>query len=211
MSTGLTRRGFLAGLGAGMAAPYVVGSRVLAAPPSDEIRMGHIGVGGQGGGHLGRFAGNDREPSVAVCDVDKGRAEGAAKRCKGEVGVYNDFRELLDRKDVDAVVVGSPDHWHGLHTALSCEAGKDVFCEKPMMTTGYRPRVVAAVVRQTCECAQILIQYGVAGRGLRERAVALQVHCVAGVISPGRFFAPFHSAQNDRLAGACPGLVRNAG
>ncbi|HUT34472.1 MAG TPA: Gfo/Idh/MocA family oxidoreductase [Planctomycetota bacterium] len=135
MSTKVTRRGFLAGLGAGMAAPVVVGSRVLAAPPSDQIRMGHIGIGGQGGGHLGRFCNNDREPTVAVCDVDKGRAEGAAKRCKREVGIYNDFRELLDRKDVDAVVVASPDHWHGLHSMLACEAGKDVFCEKPMMKT----------------------------------------------------------------------------
>ena len=118
------RREFLelagAGIASALAGPYVLNAEVLAAPPSDRINMGHIGVGGMGSGHLGRFCRNSREPTIAICDVDKGHRERAARRCARKVELYNDYRDLLDNPDVDAVVVAVPDHWHALITIHSC-------------------------------------------------------------------------------------------
>ncbi|MBM4030862.1 MAG: Gfo/Idh/MocA family oxidoreductase [Planctomycetes bacterium] len=155
MSRSVSRRGFLAGLAAGMAAPVVLPSRVLAAPPSDRIYMGHIGVGGMGGGHYGRFANSDREPAMAACDVDAGHLAGAVKRANHPVKGFNDFRELLDIREIDAIVVASPDHWHGLHTILACEAGKDVYCEKPMMRTIAEGQAMVRAARRFGRVVQI--------------------------------------------------------
>ena len=155
MAGELSRRGFLASAGVGLAAPYFVASKVFAAPPSDQIRMGHIGVGGQGSGHYGRFCNNDQMPSVAVADVDAGHRERAAQRSKFKLDLYHDCRELLDRTDIDAVVVASPDHWHGLHTMLACEAGKDVYCEKPMMKTIAEGQAMVRAARRFDRVVQI--------------------------------------------------------
>jgi len=154
-NSGVTRRRFLAGVGAGLAAPVVVHSRVFSAPPSDQIRMGHIGVGGQGSGHYGRFCNNDRMPSVAVADVDAGHRERAARRSKFKVALYNDYRDLLDRDDIDAVVVAVPDHWHALCSIHACEAGKDVYCEKPMMKTIAEGKAMIRAARRFDRVVQI--------------------------------------------------------
>ncbi len=155
MSRRVSRRGFFAALGAGVAAPLAVRSRVLAAPPSDRIYMGHIGVGGMGGGHYGRFCNSDREPAMAVCDVDAGRLADAVKRANHPVQGFTDFRELLDIREIDAVVVASPDHWHALHTILACEAGKDVYCEKPMMRTIAEGQAMVRAARRFGRVVQI--------------------------------------------------------
>lgn len=132
----VSRRSFLkastsaAGLAA---APLFIPSSAFGA--NDRILTGHIGVGGMGRGNLGKFLDN----AVAVCDVDSKHAANAAKIVldkKGrEVAVFEDYRKLLDRKDIDAVVVSTPDHWHAITTIHACEAGKDVYCEKPLSLT----------------------------------------------------------------------------
>jgi len=105
-------------------------------PPSERVRLGFIGVGNQGGpkNNLKHFT--PLAPIVALCDVDtKYLAEGAAFVEKGSgkpPATFGDYRKLLDSKDVDAVVVTTPDHWHALMTIHACEAGKDVYCEKPL-------------------------------------------------------------------------------
>jgi predicted dehydrogenase len=142
MNHGVTRRSFLRKAAAGLglvAAPYIVPARALGQegkdPANERLTMGFIGVGGMGGGHLGAMLGNRGVEVLAVCDVDAERSEGAAARVGEGCAKYNDYRALLDRDDIDAVIISTPDHWHALTTIHACEAGKDVYCEKPLSLT----------------------------------------------------------------------------
>jgi predicted dehydrogenase len=116
--------------------------------PNDKITLGFIGVGGMGSGHLGGFLGNPQVKVLAVCDVYETHRENARKRVGGDCKAYKDFRELLDRKDVDAVVVATPDHWHTLIATAACAAGLDVYCEKPLTLTIGEGRQLVNVVRR---------------------------------------------------------------
>jgi predicted dehydrogenase len=131
----LSRRQFLQSAAAGsavFAAPLFIPARAFGA--NERIVTGHIGVGGQGMGNLKGFL----ENAAAVCDVDSERVAKAVKlvedrgrECEG----YGDYRRLLDRNDLDAVVISTPDHWHALTTVHACQAGKDVYVEKPLSLT----------------------------------------------------------------------------
>jgi predicted dehydrogenase len=114
------------------AAPLFVPARAFGA--NERVITGHIGVGGQGNANLKGFLKN----AAAVCDVDQGRAAATAKTVEmagNKCEVFIDFRKLLERKDIDAVVISTPDHWHALTTIHACRAGKDVYCEKPLTLT----------------------------------------------------------------------------
>ncbi|MDX1909188.1 MAG: Gfo/Idh/MocA family oxidoreductase [Bacteroidia bacterium] len=135
-----TRREFLqqstrlaAGASLGMALPLSVQGHV---PPSDQLRTALIGCGGMG---LFDLENQLRQPGVTclgLCDVDQKRLEDAATRIAKLTGqrppLYQDYRKLLENKDLDIVVIGTPDHWHCLQMVHACEAGKDVYVEKPM-------------------------------------------------------------------------------
>ncbi|MBL7141072.1 MAG: Gfo/Idh/MocA family oxidoreductase [Planctomycetes bacterium] len=138
---GMSRRTFLKRAAAGAAAPYVITSAALGAgdrpPASGRVVLGHIGVGGQGSGLLRGFLGLAEGQSVAVCDpIQKRRDERAAQIDKhyGSAGckAYTDFREVLARQDIDAVVIATPDHWHVPIALAAVRAGKDVYVEKPL-------------------------------------------------------------------------------
>jgi len=86
---------------------------------------------------------------VALCDVYRPILEKRAGEVGGDVALYNDFRELLDRKDLDAVFIASPDHWHAVQTIMACEAGKDVFVEKPLSLTIVEGRKMVEAARRT--------------------------------------------------------------
>jgi predicted dehydrogenase len=151
----LTRRQFLghtAAAGAGMAIPYFVPGSVLGAdggvPASEKIVMGFIGVGGMGNGHLGSFLGQDDVQVVAVCDVDEQRRNERQARVGEGCAAYNDYRELLERTDIDAVCIATPDHWHALTSIHACESGKDVYCEKPLTLTVREGREIVNAVRR---------------------------------------------------------------
>jgi predicted dehydrogenase len=105
-------------------------------PPSDRIRVGFIGLNGQGTGRLRGFMKHDDVDAVAVCDLDQSHLERAVALVEKEQNhkpeAYHDFRKLLERKDIDAVMIATPDHWHALPTVMACAAGKDVFVEKPL-------------------------------------------------------------------------------
>jgi predicted dehydrogenase len=156
MAGRVTRRRFLSasvrGVALGLAAPAVVRSGAIATEsgPSanDKVSVGFIGLGGMGSGHLGGYAHDRKYPAVAVCDVDTTNRERAAASVGPECGKHNDYRELLDRKDVDAVVIAVPDHWHALTAIRACEAGKDVYCEKPLSLTIRQARAMAEAARR---------------------------------------------------------------
>jgi len=124
-----TRRSFI---GASLAAA-TLSNRVLGA--NDRIRMGIIGPGWRGMTVLNLFKKHPDCEFVAACDVNKKTLEAAVQKIGGKVDAYSDYRRLLDRKDIDAVLVATPDHWHGPITVDACAAGKDVYVEKPISNT----------------------------------------------------------------------------
>ena len=105
--------------------------------PGEPINVGLIGCGGQGRGILNAALRDKGVRLLAVCDVDKGRRDKAAKDLGGasKVKAYEDFRELNDHKGLDAVLVGTPDHWHTLCALDAMKKKKDVYCEKPLTLT----------------------------------------------------------------------------
>ena len=134
----LNRREFLAGAATSAAAlsfPYLVPSGVLAARgrtgANERLTMAHIGVGGMGGYHLRDMVKRRDGGEVniaAVCDADENRLANAVKTAGKGVEPYRDYRYILERKDIDAVVIGTPDHWHGVQVVHAAECGKHMYC-----------------------------------------------------------------------------------
>lgn len=99
---------------------------------NDSITLGFIGVGGMGSGLLNIFKKMPDVRVAALCDVYEPHLLRAKSAVDGKADTYGDFRRILDRKDIDAVVIATPDHWHAIPAILACQAGKDVYCEKPL-------------------------------------------------------------------------------
>ncbi len=120
---------------------YVLGGRGYTAP-SDQLTKGIIGVGGMGRGHF-NYEGTRL---LAVCDVDRNHLDQAIELAGGDIDGYHDFRELIARDDIDIIHIATPPHWHGIMSRMAAEAGKDIWCEKPMTRTiGEGIKVVEAV------------------------------------------------------------------
>src|SRR6266478_4578071 len=123
-SDATTRRTFLPALSA---ASYM---RIAGA--NDRVQVGFIGYGLIGSEHVRDFKKQSDADLVALSDVYQPRLEQGITACGGHARSYSDFRKLLDDKDIQAVVVSTPDHWHALMTIMACAAGKDVYVEKPL-------------------------------------------------------------------------------
>ena len=140
-----SRRKFLRNTAAIVAGFSIVPRHVLGRgfiPPSDQLTKGIIGVGGMGMGHI-NYAGTR---VVAVCDVDKNHLQDAVQTIGGGVKSFHDHRELIALPEVDIVHIATPPHWHGLMSIHAAQAGKDIWCEKPMTRTiGEGKRVMEAV------------------------------------------------------------------
>jgi predicted dehydrogenase len=157
-----SRRQFLQALAAaGAAGPLALASRLRAAdPPNARVNLGFIGVGTMGRGHVGAFLGRPEVQAVAVCDVVVERRDNAKKmvedfyskqKDKGEYTgckAFNDFRDLLALKDLDAVVIATPDNWHGLLCIAAARAGKHIYCEKPLTLTIAEGRKVVEAAKK---------------------------------------------------------------
>ncbi len=174
----ITRRIFLErGLAAAslLAAPALIPASARAAnggvAPSNRVTVGLIGPGLMGSGHLKRLAYDKQFQLVAVCDVDKTRRDNAREVTEaiyaanepdgGYKGcaAYNDFRELLARPDIDAVLIATPDHWHSLISIEAAKAGKDIYCEKPVSVTIQESRKLVETVRRYGRVFQTGTQY----------------------------------------------------
>jgi hypothetical protein len=151
-----SRRDFLKAAGAATAPLLLPGlSRAQSGrpAPSQRITMATIGTGGQGTGDMGGFMGFPEVQMVAVCDPVPEHRERARDRVNGhyrtkDCKAYSDFREVLARPDIDAVLIGTPDHWHAIITIEACKHGKDVYCEKPECLTIREGRAMVEAVRR---------------------------------------------------------------
>ncbi|MBQ0006233.1 MAG: Gfo/Idh/MocA family oxidoreductase, partial [Alistipes sp.] len=136
----MNRREFIgkaATIGAGItASPFIIRGATKKVSPSDKIRVGLIGCNGMGFSDLSAFLTNPEVECAAIADIDRNvleRRGAETEKIQGKkVKLYNDWRQLIDNKDIDVVIVGTPDHWHCLQMVSACEAGKDVYCEKPL-------------------------------------------------------------------------------
>lgn len=138
---GFIRRGGVAGLSLFIVPRHVLGGTGFTAP-SDQLTKGIIGVGGMGLGHFSY----ENTKLLAVCDVDETHLAYALGVAGKGVKGYHDFRELISRSDIDIVHIATPPHWHAIISGMAAEAGKDIWCEKPMTRTiGEGKRVVEAV------------------------------------------------------------------
>ncbi|NLN76635.1 MAG: Gfo/Idh/MocA family oxidoreductase, partial [Armatimonadetes bacterium] len=136
----LSRREFLKTTGAAVALTGVGisavaqtgGGQAKATPPSEKINIGFIGVGGRGMGLFNGFTSYDDVRVGAISDVYEPRLKDAVAKTQGTAKAYHDYRKLLEQKDLDAVVIATPPQWHALISIEACQAGKDVYCKKPV-------------------------------------------------------------------------------
>lgn len=151
----IDRRTFVKG-GAATALTAASWSRVLGA--NERIGIGMIGIGLMGRIHTRNFAKQPDVSMVAICDTYDPRADVGAEIAGGKVIQCRDFRKLLDNKDIDAVVVATPDHWHALITMMACAAGKDVYVEKPLSLFVREGRWMIDVAKRYKRVIQVGVQ-----------------------------------------------------
>ena len=179
-----SRRTFIKQASVLSAAPFILPSKVWGAEvnPSDKIVMGFIGTGKQAKGLMNNFIHQSSVQIVAVCDVDTTRREAAKTRVnefytanpeKGtaDCQVYQDFRNLIARKDIDAVCIATPDHWHTIPVIAALESGKDVYCEKPLTHNIHESVAVIKAVKKY----KGVLQTGSMQRSSREFRVACEL------------------------------------
>ena len=169
---------------AAASAPFLLPSRIWSASrkPNDRITVGVIGVGKQGVGLMHGFLGSKDIQVMAVCDVDTSRRENARRSVDTHYpkqgganyrscAAYADFRELIAGDDVDAVVIATPDHWHALITIAAADAGKDIYCEKPLCQSIHEARAMVNAVQRN----KRIFQTGSMQRSAREFRIACEL------------------------------------
>ena len=200
-----SRRTFIKSTLAAGVAPLILPSRIWCAEtkPNDRLALGFIGIGRQARGLMGGFLAKPETQTVAVCDVDTNRRNDGKRQVEEHYSkaagsddkgctAYADFRELLARKDIDAVVVATPDHWHAIIAMAAANAGKDIYCEKPLTETIHEAWSLVAAVRKNAR----VFQTGSMQRSAREFRIACELvrngvigkisHATAGFGGPAK-------------------------
>ena len=136
-----------------IAVPKFSGSRVLGA--NERIACGFIGLGGIGRVNLTDFLKCHDVEVVAICDVWEPNLERASRLTEGKAASYKDFRSVIERKDIDVVVISTPDHWHAYQTIQACKAGKDVYMEKPLAHNIHEGRRMLETAREYNRVVQV--------------------------------------------------------
>jgi predicted dehydrogenase len=164
----MERRTFLLGAGLALGARGAVGA-------NDQIGIGVIGIGGRGRDHLKYYSKLPEARVVALCDVNTAQTERGSKIVENLHGtkpqVYQDLRKMFEDKNVDAVSIATPNHWHSLATIWACQAGKDVYCEKPACYNIFEGTQMVRAAREH----RRMVQIGMQSRSLahKQRAVEL--------------------------------------
>jgi predicted dehydrogenase len=179
-----TRREFVRTAAVAAAGPLILSGCATPErkPANERLTLGFIGLGTQSRGLMNGFLNRKETQVVAVCDVDTNRRENAqrianefyAKQANSNYAGcagYKDFRELLARRDIDAVVIATPDHWHAYIAIAACRAGKDVYCEKPLTNSIHEARALVDAVRKH----KRVFQTGSQQRSSREFRVACEL------------------------------------
>ncbi|MBN1996591.1 Gfo/Idh/MocA family oxidoreductase, partial [candidate division KSB1 bacterium] len=213
-----TRRSFMKSTAAATGATLAMGTPSFAqtAAPSDTIRVGCIGVGNRGSQLLQQFMQNPDVTITALCDVyepyltrDRSTVDprmiellgGLVPQMGedlGDVKRYKDFRKMLDDKNVDAVVIATPDHWHALQTVAALDAGKDVYVEKPLTITIQEGRKMVDAAAKTDRIVQV---------GLNRRGCKIYTEC-ANMVSEGKI-GKVSIARAYRISNMCPNGIGN--
>jgi len=160
--TRCSRREFLsvvgrsaAAMGLGAATFRSTKATAAHAEANDKIRVAVIGCGGMGNHHLDGLLLRDDVDVVAVCDVYAPRVADAIKKTEDRAEGYKDYRRILDQPDIDAIFIATPDHWHALMAIHGCQAGKDVYVEKPLTTTIAEGRAIVNAARRYNRVVQV--------------------------------------------------------
>jgi predicted dehydrogenase len=143
-----TKRAALAGLTTALSAGRVLGA-------NDRIRLGFIGLGNRGDQVLDGFLEHKDAEVVAICDIYQPYLDFASKKIGGSPQQFKDYRQLLERKDLHAVVISTPDHWHALQTIHACQAEKDVYVEKPLSLCVAEGRKMVEAARKHNRITQV--------------------------------------------------------
>jgi predicted dehydrogenase len=153
---GITRRQFGHAATAAWIGTAMGGRRVLGA--SDRVRMGFIGLGNRGDEVLDAFLAHSDVEVVALCDLYQPYIDFAAKKAGGQPRQFKDYRKLLEMRDLDAVAINTPDHWHALQMIEACAAGKDVYVEKPLSLVVSEGRAMVEAARRFDRVVQVGLQ-----------------------------------------------------
>jgi predicted dehydrogenase len=200
-----SRRSFIKTTLAAGVAPMFLPGRIWSADtkPNDRLSIGLIGVGKMNSGHLGDWLRRSDTQVVAVCDVDTTRRENAKKIAEAHYAkaggtdykgcaAFTNFEDVLARKDIDLVCIATPDHWHAIIAIAAANAGKDIYCEKPLTETVHEAWTLVKAVRDNNR----VFQTGSQQRSSREFRVACELarngvigkvyHVAVGVGGPGK-------------------------
>ncbi len=180
----VTRRDFLkktsvstAAAGVGPLILTASGNAKTVVSPNEKIRVGLVGSGGMGRGDLKTFFMNPETECPVICDIDdamlaKG-VELVQEQRDHKPETVKDFRRIIERNDIDVVLVATPDHWHALPTVYACQAGKDVYCEKPLATSIAEGRAMVTAMRENKRVVQMGTQWR-SGEHYREAVEMVQ-------------------------------------
>ncbi|HEV3080802.1 MAG TPA: Gfo/Idh/MocA family oxidoreductase [Gemmataceae bacterium] len=177
MTSKIDRRTFNQGaatIGA-LAALHATGMSALGS--NERIQVGIIGVGNRGDQLIDALLPHKDAEIVALCDVYEPYLEAAQKKVGGKARLYHDYRQLLDQKDINAVVIATPDHWHALQFVAACRAGKDVYVEKPLSLTISEGQKMVAVAEET----RAITQVGLHRRSSASIREAVELICNGGI------------------------------
>lgn len=190
----MNRRRFLqtsAALGA--ASCFVSPSAAAQPAPADRVRVGIIGVAGQGGWNLGQVAGSKLAEIVALCDVDDRRA-GDAQKAHPKATFYHDYRQMFDKqRNLQAVLIATPDHHHAPAAMLAMRAGKHVYCEKPLAHSVHEVRAMMAMAARQRVVTQMGTQIHNTGDNYRRVVEIVR----AGILGPIRRVRVWCNRQPD--------------
>ncbi|MFN0165457.1 MAG: Gfo/Idh/MocA family protein [Bryobacteraceae bacterium] len=192
-----SRRSFLATSVTAASAGRVVGA-------NERIRLAVVGTGPRGRYLMKELTRLGGVEWVAVCDVYDVRRAQAAEQAGGKVEQYTDYRPILERKDVDAVIVATPDHWHAPVAIDAMNAGKDVYVEKPMV---HNPRDGQALVKAARHNKRI-VQVGMQGRGLPQFVEAKQKYIDSGVIGKVGLARTWYTSNRGYIQAVPPGMEK---